>query len=413
MKITFIQVLLATMITGTTYSSSLKAQDVLNEKITISLNNTSLLDVIKQLQKSNNIRFIYSKNAINVSQLVSGDFKNRPLKDVLNEVLKSNGIDYELIKNRIILGRTDKQISDNGIATATPVKNISGTVVDEKDLPLPGVTIKDTNTGKSTVTDISGKFSLDAKDGDVLSFSFVGYVTQTQKASNGLNIKLLPASESLGEVVVIGYGTQGIKEVTSSVAHVEPKEFRQSGSRNALDVIQGKVPGLTITRTSGTNPNSGVSVQLRGAVTVTGSASPLIVIDGIPGGNLDLIQQDDIESIDVLKDGSGAAIYGTSANAGVILITTKKGKPGPPRFDYSSYVRKEYLQRRPDFLTADEFRQHIATGDILQKDFGHSTDFFDGLINHGNLSQNHNLALSGGTDKSNYRASINYRDVQG
>ncbi|WP_432709806.1 SusC/RagA family TonB-linked outer membrane protein, partial [Pedobacter sp.] len=215
------------------------------------------------------------------------------------------------------------------------------------------------------------------------------------------------------EVVSVGYGTLPQKEVTSAVTHIPAEKFRQSGSRNPLDLIQGKVPGLVLTRASGSNPNSGVDVQLRGAISITGSSSPLFVIDGIPGGNPDLLQQDDIASIDVLKDGSGAAIYGTSANAGVIIITTKKGKPGPPEFNYSNYFRKEYIQNRQDFLSADEFRQKIVSGEIKQQDFGHNTDFLDQLINHENLSQNHNMSLSGGSEKSSYRASINYRDLQG
>ena len=297
-------------------------------------------------------------------------------------------------------------------------KEVSGTVVDEKNLPVPGVTVKNLATGKAVVTDVNGRFSIEAGDDDTLSFSFIGFVTQNQKAGSRdvLTVKLAPSSTNLNEVVVVGYGTQDQNKITSAVAHVTPDEFRQGGSRNPLDLIQGKVPGLNLTRTSGSNPNSGVSVQLRGAVTVTGSSSPLYVIDGIPYSNaniLDALQQDDIASIDVLKDGSGAAIYGTSANAGVILVTTKKGKEGPPQFDYSTYFRKEYVQNRLDFLTADQFRQRIASGDIKQEDFGHSTDFYDQLINHNNLSQNHNLALSGGTNKTSYRASINYRDLQG
>ncbi len=294
-------------------------------------------------------------------------------------------------------------------------KNLTGTVVDDKNTPIPGVVVRNITTGKSAATDLNGRFNIEAGADDTISFSFIGFVTQTRKAGvqNNLSIRLVASNTNLGEVVVIGYGTQAKGEVTSAADHVGSEDFRQSGSRNPLDLIQGKVPGLNITRIGGSNPNGTVSIQLRGAVTVTGSASPLIVIDGIPGGNLNLLQQDDIESIDVLKDGSGAAIYGTSANAGVILITTKKGKPGPPQFSYSSYIRKEYVQRRLNFLTADQFRQRIASGDIKQKDFGSSTDFYDQLINHKNFSQNHNLALSGGTDKTSYRASLNYRDLQG
>src|SRR5205085_4018328 len=148
--------------------------------------------------------------------------------------------------------------------------------------------------------------------------------------------------------------------------------------------------GLTITRTSGTNPNSGVNIQIRGATSLQGSNSPLIVIDGIPGGNLDLLQQDDIASIDVLKDGSAAAIYGTRANGGVILITTKKGREGPGRFDYSTYFRRESLASRPRFLTASQYRAKIAEGVIgSQYDLGSSDDMYEALLNHDNLSQYH------------------------
>nr|WP_294873033.1 SusC/RagA family TonB-linked outer membrane protein [uncultured Pedobacter sp.] len=296
---------------------------------------------------------------------------------------------------------------------------ITGVVLDEKSQPIPGVGVK-TASNKATVTDANGKFSIEAEsETELITFSYLGYATQSKAAGNGtapLTIKMaLDEGVNLDDVVVVGvgYGTLKQKEVTSSVAHVGREDFRQSGSRNPLDLIQGKVAGLQISRPGGSNPNSGVSVQLRGAVTATGSGTPLYVIDGIPGGNPDLLQQDDIASVDILKDGSGAAIYGTSANAGVILITTKKGKSGPATFDYSSYFRKEYIQNRPDFLTADEYRQKIASGELKQQDFGHSTDFFDDLINHNNFSQNHNLALTGGSDKTSYRASVNYRNLDG
>jgi TonB-linked SusC/RagA family outer membrane protein len=294
-------------------------------------------------------------------------------------------------------------------------QKVSGVVLDEKDQPVTGATIKNLSTGISVQADVNGRFNIDASSGNVLRVTFIGYTQQdvTIGTQSTITVKLAPSSKSLNEVVVVGYGTQNRTEVTSAVAHIDSADFRQSGARSPLDLIQGKVAGLTVTRAGGSNPNSVASVQIRGAVTVTGSTAPLYVIDGIPGGNLDLLQQDDIASIDVLKDGSGAAIYGTTANNGVILITTKKGKKGTPVFEYSSYVRKEYLNRRLDFLTADEYRQRIASGSINQKDFGSSTDFLGDLVNKDNISNNHNFALSGGTDKSSYRASLNYRDLQG
>ncbi len=293
-------------------------------------------------------------------------------------------------------------------------ETVSGTV---KDLntgeAVAGVTIRVKGKDAVTQTDEGGNFTIAAVVGDVLQVSFIGFKTQEVTVQGPrVQVNLSPNEQEIDAVVVVGYGTQKLKEVTSSVAHVDAEQFRQSGARNPLDLIQGKVAGLQVSR-SGSNPNSGVATQIRGAISVTGSASPLFVIDGIPGGNPDLLQQDDIESIDVLKDGSGAAIYGTSANAGVILITTKKGVPGQNQVNYSSYFRKDVLFNRPDFLTADEFRQKIQEGVLNREDKGHSTDFFDDLINHDNFSHNHNLSLSGGSETTTYRGSVNYRNLEG
>ncbi|MFB5946826.1 SusC/RagA family TonB-linked outer membrane protein [Albibacterium profundi] len=307
------------------------------------------------------------------------------------------------------------QFGSNVYATEAQ-QTITGKVVDSDGIVLPGVTVTIKGTTQGTSTDGDGTYQIQASPDDVLEFNLIGFIKQEELVGNRTNIDvtLAPDTKALEAVVIeVGYGSMKQKEVTSAVAHVDSEDFRQSGSRNALDLIQGKVPGLQVTRSSGSNPNSSPSVQLRGVVTVTGSASPLYVIDGIPGGNMDLLQQDDILSIDVLKDGSGAAIYGSSANAGVILVTTKKGKAGEPSFSYSSYARKEYLARRPNTLSPQEFRDRIASGDIDQEDFGHSTDFYDKLINHSNISNNHNFAMSGGTATTNYRASVNYRNLQG
>lgn len=304
-----------------------------------------------------------------------------------------------------------------GTATmALAQQQITGRVTAASDnSALPGVTVVVKGTSNGTTTDVNGKFTIQAAGTqDVLVISFIGYTPQEVAVGNRttLNVTLKEDAKALEEVVVVGYGTQRREEVTSAVTNVTQEEFRQSGARNALDLVQGKVAGLTITR-SGSNPNSGVAIQLRGVNSLRGDQGPLVVIDGIPGGNLDLLQQDDIESISVLKDGSAAAIYGTRANGGVILVTTKKGKSGPARFDYNTYVRKEYVRDRPDFLSAGEFRAKLAEGYNLGEDYGHTTDFFGLLINEQNLSQNHNLAMSGGSANTTYRASMYFQDLQG
>jgi len=294
-------------------------------------------------------------------------------------------------------------------------KVVSGTIVDENNQPVPGVGIKNITSGKGAVTDGNGKFNIEANEGDVLRISYVGYITQNITVANqtSLNIKLAISSDTkLDDVVVVGYGSRSQRELTSAITKVDTSQFRQSGARNALDLLQGKVAGLQITRSS-SNPNTGVAIQLRGVTSISGTASPLIVIDGIPGGNLDLLQQDDIESFTVLKDGSAAAIYGTRANAGVILITTKKGRKGAAQFSYNGYVKHETLYKRPDFMNATQFRERIAAGQYTAKDYGGDFDYFDDLINKDNLTNYQNLSVSGGSDKSNYRGSFTYNKLDG
>jgi TonB-linked SusC/RagA family outer membrane protein len=294
---------------------------------------------------------------------------------------------------------------------------IKGRVISAKDKStLPGVSVVIKGSSKGVTTDVDGSYTIQVDSPqDILIFSFVGSITQEVAVGNRsvIDIELAENAKLLEEVVVVGYGSQTRERTTSAISNITAANFNNSGARNAMDLIQGKVAGLSINR-SGSNPNSGVSMQLRGVTSLTGGLAPLVVIDGIPGGNLDLLQQDDVESISVLKDGSAAAIYGTRANGGVILVTTKKGQSGTAKFDYNTYFRKEYVRNRPDFMNAAQFRAKIAEGIIpASSDYGSTTDAYDALINHGNLTQNHNLAMSGGGKNTTYRASLYYQDLQG
>ncbi|MGO1244173.1 MAG: SusC/RagA family TonB-linked outer membrane protein [Sphingobacterium sp.] len=281
---------------------------------------------------------------------------------------------------------------------------------------VAGATITVKGTTEAVQTGRNGEFSIPASPGQILVASFIGYESiELPVSSSTLNFSLISSGEALDEVVVMGYGTQKKKEITSAVASVKEKDFNKGGMRSPMELIQGKVAGLNITRQHGSNPNSGTGIQLRGMSSVNGSLSPLIVIDGIPGGNLDLVKQGDIESMDVLKDGSAAAIYGTRGNNGVILITTKKGKAGSkPQFEYFTYGQREFVAKKPNMLSASQFRDHIANGDIPEtEDFGASTDLFDELIDKNNFSHFHNFAATGSGENSHYRVSLNYEDANG
>lgn len=293
---------------------------------------------------------------------------------------------------------------------------VTGTVTDPGGLPLPGVAIQEKGTTNGTLTDFDGNYTLTLQNQNaVLVFSFVGMATTELSVAgqSTINVQLAESQESLEEVVLVGYGTQLRRSVTTSITKVTQEDFNQGVVTNALSLIQGKVPGLSITRAGGNNPNGGTSIQLRGVTSITGNTQPLIVIDGIPGGNLDLVQQNDIESFDVLKSGAASAIYGTRGNNGVILITTKKGRAGVTSFEYSTYLSQDYVNAKPDFLSAAQFRQALTDGVISGNDFGYDTDIFDELVNKNNLSQYHNFVASGGGENSNYRASLYYRNLEG
>jgi TonB-linked SusC/RagA family outer membrane protein len=297
---------------------------------------------------------------------------------------------------------------------------VTGVVKDEKGTGIPSVTISVKGSPVKTTTNAEGKFDVKAGTGSVLVFTAVGYdpLEVPVRNTKQLTVTLSEHSDMLQNVVVIGYGTQKVTEVTSSVARVKSSDFNQGGVQSPMDLIRGRVAGLTVTRTGGNNnPNAGSSIQLRGVTSLTGGNDPLIVIDGVPGGNLNLLQQDDIESFDVLKDGSAAAIYGTRGNAGVILITTKKGKAGDPQYNYSTYFSKDIVRKKPDVLTADEYRQLKADPANpyagLMTDQGGTENYYDQLLNKSNITQYHNFSASGGSAKSNYRASLLYSDNQG
>ncbi|APU67015.1 SusC/RagA family TonB-linked outer membrane protein [Christiangramia flava] len=294
---------------------------------------------------------------------------------------------------------------------------VSGTVTDADGLPLPGVTVMEEGTSNGTQTDFDGNYSLDISSQDaVLVFSFVGMKTikRTAGSSGTVSVQMENNPQSLDEVVLVGYGSQTRRSITTAISKVSEEEFNRGVVTSPLDLIQGKVSGLTITRPGGNNPNSSASIQLRGVTSLTGNTQPLIVIDGIPGGNLDLLQQNDIESFDVLKGGAASAIYGTRGNNGVILITTKQGSKGVSQFEYASYISRDYVNKRPNFLSASEFRGLIDQGLIGESyDLGYSTDIFEELTNKDNFSQYHNFVASGGGENNSYRASLYYRNLDG
>ncbi|GAA4777797.1 TonB-dependent receptor [Olivibacter ginsenosidimutans] len=299
---------------------------------------------------------------------------------------------------------------------------VRGTVLDDKGSPLEGVTVsaqqKGGVTSQTTLTDKQGLFVLKGlKIGDVydVHFSRVGYEPYQEKnfivrsgEQNSMLIRLTLSTDVLDEVVVVGYGTMNKKQVTSSITSVSGKDLPMGvGGSSIATAMQGKVGGLIISGNA--SPNSGNNFQLRGVASVNAGQTPLVVIDGMPGGDIRSVMQEDIESIDVLKDASAGAIYGTRAAAGVILITTKQAaKNGTTSFSYTSETSLKQVSKRPEVLTADEYRAYNRG-----TDYGSSTDWFDDLLVDHPISQKHLINIQSGGEKAQLYATLMYNNNKG
>lgn len=292
---------------------------------------------------------------------------------------------------------------------------VTGTVTDKSGEPAIGVNVLEKGTTNGCITDIDGKFSLNVKKGATLVFSFIGYATQEVVVDkNVLNIVLAEDSELLDEVVVIGYGSMTRKDVTSSITTVKADKLNVGTYSDPAQLLQGKVPGLTIVQSS--DPNGGTaSITLRGASSLRSGAAmePYYVIDGVPGMSLAMVAPDDIESIDVLRDATATAIYGSKAANGVIIVTTKKGKSGKATVNYNGYVAMDNVLKNLDMMSASELRAYAKAHDFtIDNDFGADTDW-QKEVQRTAISHNHNVSISGGTDDTQYNASINYQEKQG
>jgi iron complex outermembrane receptor protein len=293
---------------------------------------------------------------------------------------------------------------------------VKGIVKDASGVPLPGVTVQVKGTSTSTATTANGTFSINAAKGAVLKFSFIGYqaLEKTVGDEGSLTITLSETSKTMNEVVVIGYGTSTKGQLTSAISTVKAENFNQGVVTSPSDLLEGKVAGLNITNDG--NPNGTATVTLRGPSTARADgASPFYVIDGVPDADIKLIAPADIASIDVLKDASAAAIYGSRATNGVIIVTTKKAKAGQLRMTYDAYAGTEKIANQFQVATASQLKAFLAAnGQSLSPANDNGTTNWEKEIERSSgFSQNHNLSFGGGTDKTVFGASINYLEDQG
>lgn len=379
------------------------------QNVSFSTNKVTLKSAFEKIEKASKYKIAYNSSQLNANRSVTLSKKSDDIFGMLTQLLKGTNCTYELEGNYIIIKPLQKA------QTSGKKVKVRGVIKDETGEPIIGATVRVKGQSEGTVSDFDGNFTLDVTDDNTLQISYIGY--QTQEFAVGkqhhFSIVLEEDKKILNEVVVIGYGTQKKGDITSSVGSVKSEDFTAGAINDAGQLIQGKIAGLSVTNPSG-NPVGGTEISLRGNTTILGaSTNPLILIDGVPG-DFNTVAPEDIESIDVLKDGSAAAIYGSRGTNGVVLITTKKSKGNNiNEVQYSGYLSLSTIAKKPDFCDADDYRQQIKDGlRDAAWDLGDNTNWIDAITRTG-LSHVHNISFKGGNAQTNYIFNVNYRNLQG
>ncbi|MCX2477719.1 TonB-dependent receptor [Pedobacter sp. MC2016-15] len=432
------------------------------QTISIRAENMPLKEFLVQLQKVSGYSFISSSDVLNSAKNVSLNAKNATIETVFKQCFTANGIKYTIneAENTVVLSKAPAP-------PAIKAETIRGTVSDQKGVPLPGVAVRVKGTNTTTITNGSGEFTISVADNQaILVFSLVGYESQESKIlSASMKIVLMESDTRLDEVVVVGYGTQKRADLTAPISSMSAKAIEERGLQRVDQALVGQLAGVNVKQTTGL-PGKGFSIQVRGSGSISANTEPLYVIDGFPlgqsssdvsggfsGGNaLDNINPDDIESIEVLKDAAAAAIYGSRGSNGVVLITTKKGKAGKTKIQFSSSVSATNITRKVDMLNGDEWidraKEMINAAYVAAYGSRGATandnearrisiigtrnvayvpdprwaipgrpglqeiDWQDEIFRTG-LGQNHQVSASGGTNSVNYFVSVNNIDQEG
>jgi len=476
MKISLIQLIFSCLFVSFSWANIAKAQSILNQEVSIQMNGAKIKSVLSMIEKSVDVKFSYSPQVIQAGHRVTLDAKKVSLGEVLKMILTPNQIKYTVVGNQIILTAQASLPQKEPIPNEEKIDQnvgleVKGQVIDaENNMPLPGVTVLVKGTSKGANTNSKGEYSTEVpNEKSVLIFSFVGYISQEVIVGNRtqINIGLRTDTKALNEVVVVGYGEQNARDVTTSVGQIKASAIKDMAALGLDKALTGKLAGVQVLETSGA-PGSGINIRVRGTNSISAGNEPLYVVDGIPLSNdvengvggrrvnpLNMINTADIETVEVLKDASSASIYGSRGANGVVLITTKKGKTGKPSFSYDAYYGTQQVTKKIKMLDAyqwskmaydartntyldflkvnkrtgsasDNNDQRIANGLKANGDLPipatfpylndtpnlTNTDWQDQIFRNAPL-QSHTLSVSGGTDNVRYFASGNYLNQDG
>ncbi|MGE0590674.1 MAG: SusC/RagA family TonB-linked outer membrane protein, partial [Cyclobacteriaceae bacterium] len=448
MKLTFLINLVVLM----QVSANVYSQDPF---LTIQMKQATLEEVLTRIEGQSKFRFLYRSDNLKGLPKVDLDVDNSPVEKVLDQILLPNGLTYEISNETVVIR---KRPAEKAQAVVTPAEiRVSGKVIDESNVGLPGVNILERGTTNGTITDIDGNYAITVQDNSVLVFSFVGYLTQEISVNSAtvINVSLQPDVQALQEVVVIGYGTVNKSDLTGSVSSLRSGDLNPGANVSVDQMMQGRAAGVQISQSS-SEPGGGLSVRVRGSSSINASNEPLYVIDGFPidnssnlsgnglnatpedaaaGGGFSLgnnisprnplnsLNPSDIESIEILKDASATAIYGSRGANGVILITTKKGKSDKMTVGYNTYMGTQSIANKMDVMSTQQYIQFLNDVSVDQGNgvvftpadiaaIGAGTDWQNEIYRTAPISD-HNISINGGMGGSKVYASLDYFNQQG
>lgn len=425
MKITTLFTLgVACCISASTYSQSYK--------VSINKQNSSIIEILREIEKSSEFTFFFNDNRVNVNKTVSVNAKDASLEEVLDQVLKNTGYKYQIIDRQVLIKASDNSSAD----TQQNKKTITGVVKDEDGVPIIGANVVEKGTANGTITDGEGRFSLTVASDAALIISYIGY-TQSEvsvKNQTSISVTMKEDTEILDEVVVIGYGTARKGDLTGPISSVDGASLAERSTQQLSMALQGQISGVQVTRDNG-GPGSSATVRVRGVTTLSNN-DPLVIIDGVPGSLNDVLATD-VETMSVLKDAASASIYGSRAAAGVILITTKRAKENRFNLDYNYEYSIDRPTEKPtngnviDWMNvqneikwndgaADPYSQYSQetidswlANNATDPFHYPNTDWVGLLLKNTTSHQKHSLSVSGGTDKLQSKFSFNYQTADG
>lgn len=394
------------------------------QAITIHQTDLSVWEIIRVIEKTSDKVFFYNNSDVDLNRRVTLQVSDASIEKVLDMLFAGTHNTYKIDGRQVYIMKKPVQETVNA---RQQKKTITGIITDKNGESVIGANIIEKGTTNGTVTDIDGRFSLSVENDAVLHVSYIGYLAQDVNTAGRtiINVVLQEDTKSLDEVVVVGYGVQRKRDITGAVAQVDVKKMETLPNVNVSQALRGTVAGIQVT--DGGRPGQDLTIRIRGNTSITASNEPLIVLDGIPytGGRLSDINSNDIESIDILKDASSAAIYGSRATNGVILITTKKGSTSKPRLNYNGYTGFSTFARVPQLLGPEKYMQKLKDVEeyldgqltILNPleqanyDAGITIDPFDAISQDAPM-MNHELSISGKSDHVNYYLSGSYTDIK-